>query len=284
MKENQVSFTALMTAYMRSYHAKYVIPKIFDDFLAYSLIPEEKRVLIEQNISEKSRINRLKNTNIISRARYAEDTLEKAVKQGIKQYVILGAGLDTFAFRRPEMMEQLEVFEVDHPATQEFKLLRIAELGWKHPAKLHFITIDFTKENLETVLTHSLSYDTKAKTFFSWLGVTMYLTRKEVFVTLNSIANVAPAGSIIVFDYLDLDAFNPEKSTKIQRRLKFLRDISEPMITGFDPSTLADDLANLGLNLYENLDSTDIERLYFRGCTNEYHAAKHGHFAYAIIE
>lgn len=284
MKENQVSFTAMMTAYMRSYHAMYITPKIFDDFLAYGLIPEEKRVLIEQNIPESSRINRLRNTNIISRARYTEDALENAVKQGIKQYVILGAGLDTFAFRRPEMMEQLEVFEVDHPATQEFKLLRIAELGWKCPAKLHFIPIDFTKESLETVLTHSPSYDTKAKTFFSWLGVTMYLTRNEVFATLRSIINVAPAGSIIVFDYLDLDAFNPEKSTKIQRRLKFLRDISEPMITGFDPSTLADDLADLGLNLYENLDSTDIERLYFQDCKNEYHAAKHGHFAHAIIE
>lgn len=284
MKENQVSFTAMMTAYMRSYHAMYITPKIFDDFLAYSLIPEEKRVLIEQNIPEASRINRLRNTNIISRARYTEDILEKAVKQGIRQYVILGAGLDTFAFRRPEMMGQLEVFEVDHPATQEFKLLRIAELGWKYPAKLHFIPMDFTKESLGTVLTYSPSYDTKSKTFFSWLGVTMYLTRNEVFATLCSIINIAPAGSIIVFDYLDLDAFNPEKSTKIQRRLKFLRDISEPMITGFDPSTLADDLANLGLSLYENLDSTDIERLYFQGCKNEYHAAKHGHFAYAIIE
>lgn len=284
MKENQASFTAMMTAYMRSYHTMYITPKIFDDFLAYSLVPEERRILIEQNIPEASRINRLRNTNIISRARYAEDTLEKAIKQGIKQYVILGAGLDTFAFRRPEMMEHLEVFEVDHPATQEFKLLRIDELRWEYPAKLHFIPIDFAKESLETELIHSPSYDTKAKTFFSLLGVTMYLTRNEVFATLRSISNVAPAGSKIVFDYLDLDAFNPEKSTKIQRRLKFLRDISEPMITGFDPSTLADDLANLGLNLYENLDSTDIERLYFQDYKNEYHSAKHGHFAYAIIK
>ena len=80
-----------------------------------------------------------------SRAWYAEDALEKTVSQGVKQYVILGAGMDTFAFRKPEMMEKLEVFEVDHPATQEFKLHRLAELGWKHPAKLHFIPIDFAK-------------------------------------------------------------------------------------------------------------------------------------------
>lgn len=241
-------------------------------------------MLIEQNISEERRINRLKSTNIICRARYTEDILEKTVKQGIKQYIILGAGLDTFVFRRPEMMEQIEVFEVDYPATQKFKLLRIAELKWKLPAKLHFIPIDFTKEKLETVLKNTSSYNARTKSFFSWLGVTYYLTRDEVFATLQSIVNVAPNGSIIVFDYIDLDAFNPEKPTRIQKRLKFLRGIGEPIITGFDPLTLSDDLANLGLHLYENLDSTDIERLYFRDYADEYHAAKHGHFAYAIID
>lgn len=269
---------------MRSYHAMHITPKIFDDFLAFCLIPEEKRLLIEQNISKASRINRLRNTNIISRARYTEDALEKAVRQGTKQYVILGAGMDIFAFRRPDLMEQLEVFEVDHPATQEFKLSRLAELGWELPGNLYFIPIDFTKENLATVLTRSPSYDPSVKSFFSWLGVTMYLTQDEVFATLRSIADVSPTGSIVIFDYLDLDAFNPEKATKIQRRLKFLRDISEPMITGFEPTILADYLASLGFHLKENLNSDDIEKLYFQGYTNEYHAAKHGHFAYAIIE
>ena len=137
--------------------------------------------------------------NVISRARYTEETLEKAVRQGVKQYVILGAGMDTFAFRRPEMLEELEVFEVDHPATQEFKLNRLTELGWKHPAKLHFIPIDFTKESLVTALTRSSSYDPNVKSFFSWLGVTPYLTQEEVFATLRSIAEVAPAGSTSSF-------------------------------------------------------------------------------------
>ena len=110
--------------------------------------------------------------SLLSRARYTEDTLEKAIRQGVKQYIILGAGMDTFAFRRPDLMERLEVFEIDHPATQEFKLHRLAELGWKHPAKLHFIPIDFTKESLVTALTRSSSYDPKVKSLFSWLGVT----------------------------------------------------------------------------------------------------------------
>ena len=111
--------------------------------------------------------------------------------------MILGAGMDTFAFRQPEMMEHLEVFEVDHPATQKFKLHRLAELGWKHPAKLHFIPIDFTKESLIKALTNSSSYDPKVKTFFKWLGVVIYLTRDEVFTTFRSIREIAPANSIL---------------------------------------------------------------------------------------
>jgi methyltransferase (TIGR00027 family) len=93
--------------------------------------------------------------------------------------------MDTFAFRRPDLMESLKVFEVDHRATQKFKLNRLTELGWEHPENLYFIPIDFTKESLETVLTSSSSYDPRAKSFFSWLGVISYLTLEEILATLR---------------------------------------------------------------------------------------------------
>jgi methyltransferase (TIGR00027 family) len=223
---------------------------------------------------------------VITRARYTEDILEKAVRQGAKQYIILGAGMDTFAFRRPEMLEELEVFEVDHPATQEFKLHRLAELGWKHPAKLHFIPIDFTKENLVTALTCSSSYDPNVKSFFSWLGVTPYLTREEVYATLRSIAEVASANSTIVFDYLDTNVFIPEKSSpQMQEQFKYLSKIDEPIkSSGFNPSKLAEELVNLGFRLQENLSPTDIEEHYFKGRIDGYHIDKHEHFACAVVE
>src|SRR5665647_394653 len=301
MKKNQPSLTSMFTAYMRAYHSMHSTNKIFDDFLAYSLIPDEKRVFIEQHYAQDSQLNKsdcgesgsdltnilppLTKTNfIICRARYTEDTLEKAVKQGVKQYVILGAGLDTFAFRRPDLLEQLEVFEVDHPSTQVFKLNRIAELGWKHPAKLHFIPVDFTKESLENVLSRSSSYDPAAKTFFSWLGVTRYLTRDEVFATFRSITKISPSGSTIIFNYTDLDAFNPEKFPQMQRSHEFFQKIGEPVKTGFNPSTLSKDLSCLGLRLEENLNHYDIERLYFQGNTVECSISKHGHIACAIVE
>ena len=313
MKEDQASFTAMLVAYMRAYHAMHDNPKIFDDFLAYRLIPEDKRALIEQYLSgwneqlndtehAKLRsdnttssslmqvINNIINeqkwaAQLFSRSQYAEDTLEKAIKQGVKQYVILGAGMDTFAFRQPEMMKKLEVFEVDHPATQEFKLHRLAELEWEHPAKLHFIPIDFTKESLVTALTSSSSYDAKVKTFFNWLGVTYFLTRDEVFTILHSITEIAHADSTIVFDYLDTDAFIFEKSSpQMQKSLEYLRKIGEPMITGFNPSTLAEDIGSLGFHFQENLSPTEIERCYLQGRTDGYQVDEHLYFACAVVE
>lgn len=302
MIENKASFTAMMTAYMRAYYAMNSTQKIFDDFLAYCLIPEEKRALIEQYLTE---TNPLKDTEhsvsyfnqtdtlaylkyptyVIFRSRYTEDTLEKASRQGVKQYVILGAGLDTFAFRRPELMEQLDVFEVDHPATQEFKLYRLAELGWKHPAKLHFIPIDFTKENLITALTHSSSYDPNVKSFFSWLGVTVYLTKEEISATLRSIAKVAPVGSMVVFDYLSYEMFLPENlSTQIQKKLDFNQKSGEPLKMGINPSTLKKDLANLGFSLHENLGPSDIKQRYFHEHPDDYFTKGYEYIACAIVE
>lgn len=177
------------------------------------------------------------------------------------------------------------MFEVDHPATQNLKLLRLSELGWEHPEHLHFIPIDFTKENLTTALTRSSAYDSNIKSFFSWLGVTMYLTREEVFKTLRSITVIAPKGSVVIFDYLDSDAFIPEKSSpKMQKKQELFQKFGEKMITGFNPSTLEEDIASLGLSLHENLSPEDIEKLYFQGRKDGHHAAEHGHIAYAIVQ
>ncbi|WP_019124017.1 class I SAM-dependent methyltransferase [Brevibacillus massiliensis] len=291
MKENQVSLTAIMTAYIRAYHAMNDNPKIFDDFLAYQMIPEERRTLIEQGFTnalqsysdQETALRPLLQTmglpNVLSRSRYTEETLEQAVKQGVQQYVILGAGMDTFAFRRPELPKQLRVFEVDHPATQTFKRNRLAELGWEIPPNLHFVPVDFSKESLAEALKGS-SYDPQAKSLFSWLGVTMYLSREEVFATLRSIADVAPVGSMVLFDY-----FVPiESSPHMQEMREDLQKIGEPIKTSFDPSTLAVDLSDAGFRLHENLSPSDIQNRYFQGRTDNYHASEHVHFALAVVE
>ncbi|MHB8918499.1 MAG: class I SAM-dependent methyltransferase [Desulfocucumaceae bacterium] len=223
-------------------------------------------------------------SHTLSRSRYTEDALEESVREGVQQFVILGAGMDTFAFRRPEMLGQLRVFEVDHPATQAFKRSRITELGWEHPAQLHFVPVDFTHESIAAALTRS-SYDPQALSFFSWLGVTYYLPREAAFATLRALADIAPAGSTVIFDYMDTDAFVPGRAAKrIQMSIEKCQEWGEPLITGFDPSTLATDLTHLGLRLNEDLSPSDIQGRYFQGRTDGYYACEHVHFAWAVVE
>jgi len=305
MEDKQVSSTALVMAYFRGYHAVHDSPKIFDDFLAYRLLTVEERKAYDQQFASFIKIldpvaaascpdqaaalawfvqSNALTPLALSRARYTENKLEEVVRQGVTQYVILGAGFDTFAFRRSEMLEQLHVFEVDHPATQAYKRQRLKELGWEHPAQLHFVPVDFTHENLVDALNHS-SYNPQAPTFFSWLGVTYYLPRDTVFAILRIIANNAPTGSMVLFDYLDSDAFVPEKAApRVQAMLRAAQQVGEPMQAGFDPSTIAADLAPLGLRLYEGLSPSDIQRCYFQGRTDGYSATEHAHFICAVVE
>jgi methyltransferase (TIGR00027 family) len=305
MNKNRVKHTAPLLTYFRAYHAVHDAPKIFDDFLAYQLLTEHERAFFDQQFSTAVRIidpvraascpdeaaalewfmKAIAPLSLaISRARYTEDLLEKAVGEGVRQYLILGAGMDSFAFRCPELVKKLQVFEVDHPATQSHKRSRLAEAGWVHPAQLHFVPVDFVQESPAAALARS-SYDTEAPSFFSWLGVTYYLKRDTVISTLRAIAGLAPAGSTIIFDYLDRDAFLPGKAARsIRVGMEYLRNMGEPMITGFEPSTLAVELAPLGLRLLENLSPADIEESYFRGRTDGYHAYEHMHFARAVVE
>lgn len=304
MYENKASLTACISAFSRAYHAMNASPKIFDDFLAVQLLTEEEFTGLSKNLvralpffapeevdhcpdehSALSVVMRVQSTPItISRARYTEDSLEAAVKYGVQQYVILGAGLDTFVFRKPEWAHKLSVFELDHPATQELKQKRLNELDWSIPDHLHLIPVDFNQQSLNLALEQS-SYDPQKLSFFSWLGVSYYLQREVVMSTLRSFAELAPAGSSIVFDYLDTDAFIPEKTAVRVKRMQAAVQMSgESMITGFDPSTLASDLFEIGLRLDENLSPSDIQERYFKGRTDGYCAFEHVHFARAVVE
>ena len=192
--------------------------------------------------------------------------------------------MDTFAWRRPDLLEKIRVFEVDHPATQAFKLGRIGELGWAKPANLHFVPVDFTTMNLASAL-RAAAFDPGELSFFSWLGVTMYLTRDEVFATLRSLAGTAPSGSIVVFDYLETQSFSEAERNSIKSEYrKGLQQLGEPMKTGFDPRTLAEQLAGIGWKLRENLTPADIQDRFFSGRTDGCHASDDACLALAVVE
>jgi methyltransferase (TIGR00027 family) len=303
MDENRASTTALMTAYCRAYHATYASPKIFDDFLADRLFTREEHVTFDRLLAERLPLinpelaasgpdqatalacvmQALGLAVSLSRLRYTEDCLEQAVGQGAQQYVLLGAGLDTFAFRRPDLVNRLQVFEVDRPATQGLKRQRLAMLNMETPTHLHFVPADFATGNLTDAIRNS-AYNPQKLSFFSWLGVICYLPREAVLGTLRTIAGLAPRGSAIVFDYTDNDAFIPEKASKQAQAMQAsTREVGEPMQTGFDPLTLGDELKSLGFSLEENLHPDGIEARYFQGRADGYHAFAHLHFAKAVV-
>lgn len=296
MDKNQVSTSARISAFGRAYHATHDEPKIFDDFLADQLFTEDERVMFSDNLAralqffdpehaaqckspEEALAGFMRAQSVpitLSRARYVEEVLEEETARGVTQYVILGAGLDTFAFRRPELMKQLDVFEVDQPGTQNFKRERIAQVGWEQPASLHYVAVDFTEDDLASALQRA-GYDANKKTLFSWLGVTYYLSREVIDQTIRTLAGLAPRGSMLVFDYLEANAFVPERTAK---RVRLMQEATiragEPMKTGFDPAMLAAELGALGFELVENLGPDEIQARYFAGRTD-------GYFAYPQI-
>ena len=304
MQEDQVSRTALFTAFSRGYHSAHDHPQIFSDPLAFSFLSPEERTRIEVLLMEVLRVaNPLAAASftdmqsamewmmqsgaaasiLLSRAQYAEECLEKSMESGVCQYVMLGAGLDSFAFRRPELVEKLVLFEVDHPATQGFKRQRLAELGWAEPANLHYVPVDFTRQGLADRLADSL-FDPGSPVFFSWLGVTYYLPRQVVLATLQEIARFARSGSSIVFDYLDEEAFVPGKcAPRVQRMLSHVESLGEPMQCGLDSLTLAAEMKLIGLELVENLCPWDIQTRWFMGRTDHYRACEHSHFAHVRV-
>lgn len=274
MQATPISITAIMTAYIRAYHSINDSPLIFSDSLALQLIPDERRMLIERglassDINMRELLQSMGLPNVVSRARYTEDILEIEIKSGVKQYVILGAGLDTFAFRHKERLNDIHVFEIDQPNTQEFKLKRLADLGWEIPTNLHFVSADLTQESVEAALSRT-PYDPTEKTVFSLLGVTMYLSPNDVFDTLMSIVNVAPTGSSVIFDY------HTETDSSLNDIRTELNKMGESMNTTFNPQALGMKLQRLGMNVQEDLSPAHIQRRYFAHLQT-YHANENVH-------
>lgn len=210
--------------------------------------------------------------------------LENAVKMGVKQYVILGAGFDTFAFRKPELLKKIKIFEIDHPATQELKLKRIKDLGWEISPSLKFIPVDFSKDELKKALLDS-GFDSNSLSFFSWLGVTYYLSREEIINMFKSISSIACKGSSLVFDYPDKDIFNSEKTTnRVQAMVKMAEAAGEPMKIGYEYSELESDLDKAGLLIYEHLTTRDIEERYFKERDDYYHAFENINYALTVVD
>jgi methyltransferase (TIGR00027 family) len=243
MTGGQPSTTADRAALLRAAHHLLDVPPILADALAIRLIDPAARAAFEADPSAlQTPLLRALRCAVAIRSRWAEDRLGEALARGVRQYVILGAGLDSFAYRNPFPPSVLHVYEVDHPSTQARKRERLRAAGIAMPAALTFVPIDFERESIEAALA-AHGFAAKTPAFVSWLGVTVYLRRDAVMRTLAWAASLA-AGSEIVFSY---DAPRPGRGSAAWSALAArAAAVGEPWITVFEPDALARDVRGLG--------------------------------------
>ena len=239
---------------------------MLEDPIALRIIGAEARAAIESNPShfEDSRIAPFLRAFFAVRSRFAEDCLAEAIRHGVWQYVVLGAGLDTFAYRNPYPSDTLRIFEVDHPATQAWKRSRLAEGGIAAPPSLTFVPVDFETDQLTRALA-AAGFRDDVPSWFAWLGVTMYLTRAAFDDTLRFIA-WRPAASGVVFDYAVSPAVLDARGRAVfEAMAERVSAAGEPWQTTFVPEDLARELRALGFTDVEDLGAKEIEARYLTG-------------------
>lgn len=269
MERGRASRTAEVAAAVRALHTLYASPTIFEDPFALDFTsPAWRRIIVTRPLrwlvfGVLLRSLRPAGAQVVARSRYAEDLLDQAIAAGMRQYVIVGAGFDSFVLRRRDLDQSFRVFELDHADTQRAKRQRLAALDVDLPSSVEFVPIDFERETLADALNRS-TYQPTRPTFFSWLGTTPYLSNSATIDTLASIARFSAKGSEVVFDYMVPEETLTDADKRLMERAKrFTARRGEPFMGVFHPDELAKVLRSIGLELIENLSASEQERRYF---------------------
>ncbi len=254
MKADEPSRTAQMIARQRAAHQVLDHGSILDDPFALKILHEdEKDVLQFANQHPMASIGRLFTA---ARSRIAEDAFSRAVERGVRQIVILGAGLDTFALRNPHSALEIRIYEVDHPATQALKRQRLAEAQIAHPTSLVLAPVDFEREDLGEELV-AAGFQQNSPAFFTWLGVVPYLTEDAIHRTLAYIASIRD--SELAFDYMEpAEAFSEELRKLEKARAEQLEKMGERSATRFEPAGIAAILRSQGFSEIEDIGYREI--------------------------
>jgi uncharacterized protein (TIGR02117 family) len=261
LAEGRPSLTAQVTANLRAAHQLVDQPRIFEDPLALRIIGREAEAAVRARAGRGPAAQF--RPFVAARSRYAENELAAAVRRGVRQYVVLGAGLDTFAYRNPHPVSRLRVFEVDHPATQAWKRARLREAGIALPESLVFAGIDFETQTLASGLRQA-GFDAAEPAFVSMLGVVIYLTRAAVMNTLMFVGSL-PAGTEIVFDYaIPPSALSEAERGRHDAEARRVAARGEPWLTYFEPAVVAGELRAIGFTHIEDLGPDEIHERYFK--------------------
>ncbi len=276
------SKTALGVAARRAVHQLIDdTPKILDDPVVVQLLESS---YLDQTLSDpdqvQTRAAQALRAHVVIRARFAEDRLAKAVERGVQQYVILGAGLDTFAYRQPDWAHALRIFEVDQPASQQDKRARLQAANISLPANVELVPIDFETTSISEGLAAN-GFDPTRPTFVSWLGVMMYLTQEAIDAIFKFVVAL-PQCSEIVF------TFAPPPTGEAKDRvyaalIERAANVGEPWITLITPEELAQYLSTLGFAQVFIPTPTEISARYTANRTDGLRTSARSTLASAII-
>jgi methyltransferase (TIGR00027 family) len=267
MQEARPSKTAYMVALRRAAHQIFDNPKVLDDPIALPILGPGAEERLRSEPRFLNRFGRAVRAAVAARSRHAEDQLAHSIERGTRQYVILGAGLDTFAYRNPHPQPDLRVFEVDYPATQEWKRARLAAAGISIPASVTFAPVNFEHQTLADGLRQA-GFDAAKPAFFSWLGVTMYLERETVMSTFRFIASCGQ-GSGVTFDYIvPRESLNWTGQLVLRAMERRVARAGEPFRTYFSPADLRTELSRMGFRTIEDLGGAEMNEHYFKNRTD----------------
>ncbi|TME07980.1 MAG: class I SAM-dependent methyltransferase [Chloroflexi bacterium] len=259
------SRTAVLTAVARALHREEPPPWVLDDPLAMGLAGEDGAEVAKRFRTELSTETLLSFTRwVCVRARLPEDIVETAFANGLRQYVILGAGLDSFAYRRTDLLTELRVFEVDHPASQAWKRQRLKEMGVRPPPNLTYAPIDFEHQTLRRGLA-TAGFDFAAPAVFSWIGVTMYLTVEAIRATLATIATCAPGTRLVLTYNQPLSALHGIGLELDKAIRAFATEAGEPFLSLFVPKEIEALLTEMGFAEIMHFGPDEAIRTYFAG-------------------
>ena len=268
MHEVNPSRTALRVALRRAAHQVHdAKPLVFDDPLAVRILGKEFQEELKRTPNGVKRpFSAGLRAVMVGRARLAEDTLTAGVRElGVRQYVVLGAGLDTFACRNA--YEDVRVFEVDHPATQAWKMKMLAGAGIVPPETARFVAVDFEKDSLRERLREA-GFEENVPTVTAWLGVVPYLTSEAFRATMRVLARFK-AGSEVVFDYAQpREALPPVEQLMLDSLSARVAMAGEPFQLFFTPEQLAEELERAGMRVVEDVDGEALTARYFAGRTD----------------
>jgi methyltransferase (TIGR00027 family) len=235
-------------------------PPILEDELGLKLVAPE---LGWQERPDMKFTKRLR-ASIVARARFVEDLITEQSKEGIAQYVILGAGLDTLAERRPDIASKLQIFEIDQPETLAWKEMRLKELGYDIPSSLHFVAVDFETSSWWDELLRS-GFDVTKPAVVACTGVSLYLTKEAIMATLRQLAELAPDSKIAMTFYLPIELLDEEDRPLMEMSIKGASAAGTPFVSFFTPEEIISMAREAGLKEIKTVSTKDMESLYFKG-------------------